>query len=599
MAIYSSTFDDQENKQAPCVPVRRKNRHPLKLVNPAPQATNSKRVTTRNSLLGGSQKPKVSYSSRLDSAPWATFDERSTHKERLNSSFRLKSSLAEDTLGFKKLISEYRSTEKSPSRMLAPPTTPSTVSCNSPEVPFDTPDGTMEHEDSESEESVSDSPIDHQVDTSPGKPSNPPSAPALPLKAASTDAAAFEFPTRGEAPSAPDFSESMDSETVNQIIAGMMPSPISSKNPVRDLGNLSQTFQDKMAECEEESEQEMRQSLEERITACEDAAQVPTVKEEAPAKEESSKPETPRKVGFGLADDVRVFSRTTEELNHMLEELSIASISTDDCSADMEVSLASATGEKDKSSSEAGCFPVFETAGANMGIPEESMVSVDHVKFPSLADRDTSVISYNQEEIKSIVDEFIDSHTEDNSVGAPNESLYKSEVSPYRFIHLDCGGPRADSETEMSKVKGTKDVDSDVVTESIWDEEDTSGMSSTKSTYVEDVKHMISDLSATFARVGSELGLKLGCAGFADCSRNECHRPIPESSMDISWLSPSYGDFDTSISRLDSLPDYEAQPVSRTFSLDMTVIPQVNSMYTQESSMSSRDPKERTQAWSC
>jgi hypothetical protein len=486
-----------------------------------------------------------------------------------------------------KLISEYKSTGKTLARMSTPPTTPSTIGCNSPDVLFATLDGSMECEKSELEESITD--FERQVSARTVSPDD-----------------AFKFLTR-EAPPEPDFLEPKDSETVNQIIAGMMPSRISSKKSVRDLGNLSQPFQDKMAECEEEIEQKMRQAQYERMAACVGTAQVPKVKEEAPAKEESSKP---RNVVFGLVDDVRLFSRTTEELNHMLEELSITSLSTDNCSSeDVEVSFVS-TDEKYESFCHSDSLAVSET-GITMGMPEESMVNVDHAKFPTLAERDAFAI-YKEEDGGEVC---ADLHTGD--IAVVNESGYKLGLSPYCFINVNCTDPRAVSESETSEVKGTKNyvdsdsIVSDFITESKWaEEEKSSGTNSTESTFGEDITHVLSDLRATFAKVGSELGQRLNCSGFINCSKSkyphrskylhrEAHLPYTENAMDISWVSPSYGDFDSTISGLDSLPDYGSTQLSRTFSLDMTAIPNINSMCTRESSMSSRNPNEHNKEQRC
>jgi hypothetical protein len=195
--------------------------------------------------------------------------------------------------------------------MSTPPATLSTIGCNSPAVLFATPDGSMEHEEPELKERITDSPILHLSETSPaGKPSNHPLVTAVHARSVVWPDIPFKFLTR-EATPEPDFLKPVASETVNQIIAGMLPSPIAStKKSIRDLGNLLKSFKVKMAagimECEEEIEQgiekggkqEMQHSLSESLATC---------LEKDPAKGGSSKP---RKSHVGLKDEVRVFSCT-------------------------------------------------------------------------------------------------------------------------------------------------------------------------------------------------------------------------------------------------------------------------------------------------
>ena len=336
-----------------------------------------------------------------------TFIRNSHNKERLNSFFQRDgaglSSLAEKTPTAEKLISNDKSIgTRSLNRKSTPPTTPSTVSCNSPDVAFATPDVSMTHDESESEESiiadspikrqldytspdpstvscssnspdvvfatpdvsmeheeseldesVTDSPIERQLDhTSPDKPSNHPSVTAVSTRDVSADRA-FKFSTRAALPKVGLF-EAIDAEIVDNIIAGkyrrghyrrghLMPPRKTSEKTLRDLVKLSRSFQDNMEKCEEGMdqgiEQEMQQLYERLATYSE---KVP------PAKEESSKP---TKVVFGMTDDAQVSSRSTEEFNHMLEEWPITSLSTTgSCDTDVEVSLISATDEKYESS---------------------------------------------------------------------------------------------------------------------------------------------------------------------------------------------------------------------------------------------------------
>ena len=431
--------------------------------------------------------------------------------------------------------------------MSTPPTTPSTVGCNSPDVFFATT--------------------------------------VVSARAVSPNTA-FKFLTR-EAPQEPDFLEpSMYSEPVNQMITGMMPSP---KN----------LFQVKTAEREED----VQHALDERFAAC-DA--------EAPAKEESSKP---RKVVFGNADDVRVFSRTTEVRKHMLEVLPIGSLpfTDDDCSTDVEVSLRSASDKEYESFSHTGSCATSET-GVSMGKPEEATVNWDLAKFRRPADEDDFAMSKAKKkgDKNSVVDrgEFcVDSQTRHSAVVALNKSGRKVEALPCRFIHLDdCSDHQTDSESEISEAKGTKSVHSynivsDFIAEPWKEEEKSRGTNSTDSkSCSEDVKHLLSDIRATFANVGSQLGLgelsqRLSCYG-ANCSDSKYNRhrrkpPFPNSeecTMEISWLSKTHDDIGSTISRLDSLSDYGSSTQdSRAFSLDITAIPKINSMCTLESSKSSKN----------
>jgi hypothetical protein len=466
--------------------------------------------------------------------------------------------------------SEYKSTEKTLARMSTPPTTPSTVGCNSPNVLFATPDSSMEssmeHEESGLEESITDSP--------------------MPARSVSPDAA-FKLLTR-EAPPEPDFLESNDSETVDQTLAGMTPSRISSKTLVRDLCDLSQPFHGKIAKCEEEMIEAdiqqslyiIQQSLDERCTkkmAFRSIVCLPPtlikVKEEAPAEEESGKP---RIVAFGLPDDVRVFTCSNEvtDNHNMLEAWPIYYSSTDDYTTDVEVSLISTADEKYESFSHSASNASYET--------------VDQAKYPSLAD-----LADRRNDIVDGGEVCADSQTGDIAVDALDESGCKLEVSPYRFIN--CTYPRADSASEVKEIESvdSDSIVSDFFTESKRDEEEESrGTNSTHSTFAEDVRHMLSDIGANFAKVGSDISLRLNCStgSFTDCSQckyNRRNTPLPNLD-EMQWLSPSSGDFDRTISILNSFPDYGAPQVSRTFSLDFTAIPTVNSMCTRDSDVSSR-----------
>ena len=506
-----------------------------------------------------------------------TFIKQSNNEEHLNNFFQKDgalSSVAENTPMSEKLISDDKSIGATLNRKSTPPTTPSTVSCNSPDVVFATPDVNMEHDESEIEESDTYSSIESQLDhTLPDKASNHPSVTAVSAGVVSPDSA-FKFPTR-EAPPELDFFEPTDSETVNDIIAGkywrghLMPPPISSKSSVPDLVQLSQSFQDKMAKYEHEIEQEIEQEI-----------RLATYSEEAPAKEESSKPTD------GLADEVRVFSRSTEELNHMLEKWSITSLSpTDNCGTDVEVSLLFTTDEKCESFHDhAGSCAGIETCGVKMGESEELIANVEHAKSPGQADRDPFAISEmaygdKDEERNIIVDRGevrADSQAGHTAIDALNESGDEMKVSPwscfshfddctdpradsesetsevngtkhvdsdslvfdsdslvfdsfiaeevspwYRFSHFDdCIDPRADSESETSELNGTKYVDSDsiisrsIITEessSWWDEEEKSSGTNSIEGPPEDVNHIISYLRAAFAKVGRELDQSLNC----------------------------------------------------------------------------------------
>jgi hypothetical protein len=454
------------------------------------------------------------------------------------------SSVAENNILSEKLISVHQSNEETPARMSTPPTTPSTVGCNSPNLLFTTPDGSMEHEESEIEERITDSPSFRQLETShAGKPSNHPLATAVYSRSIWPDTA-FKFPTK-EATPEPDFRKPVDYETVNQIIAGMVPSPMSStKKSIRDIGNLSKSFQDKMAtdimECEEGIEQEMQQTLSESLATC---------IEKSPAKEEKSS--KPKKVHFGLKDEVREFS-----CNYM----------TDDWTTDMKVSLYPATDEKYESISNKGSCAVSGTGVVMLDRPEDRMVNVDHAKFPGtgLADWDAFAISemllyeHKEEEREIVVDRgelCADSQARHIAVDALNESGRKVEVSPCRFINSirsdHCIDLWANSQFGLLEVKGTKSVDSDSVSDFSdfvadcnWDheEEKSSGPKSTE-TPLSDVDLMISDLSATFTRVTSEIAQKFNCSD-----------PFPdpdEITMGMSWLSPFRGGIDRTISRND------------------------------------------------
>jgi hypothetical protein len=457
------------------------------------------------------------------------------------------SSVAENNILSEKLISVHQSNEETPARMSTPPTTPSTVGCNSPDELFATPDGSMEHEESEIEEHITDSPILCQLETShAGKPSNHPLATVY-ARSVWSDTAS-KFPTREQTTPEPDFRKPVDSETVNQIIAGMVPSPMSStKKSILDLGNVSKSLQAKMAtgimQCEEEIEQvieqEMQQTLSESLATC---------IEEGPAKEESSKP---KKVHFGLKDEVHEFSCTTGVSNHM----------TDNSSMDVKVSLYSATDEKYESFSNKGSCAVSGTGVIMPDKPEDIMVNADHAKFsgPGLADWDAFAISEmllyehkEEERINTIVDgcKLQAGHI---AVDALNESgRNKVEVSPCRFDHFDDVEVSPSQFLHSLEVKGTKSFESDsvsdfsdfIITDCNGDheEEKSSGANSTE-TPLSDVDHMISDLGATFARLTSQIAQKFNCSD-----------PFPdpdEITMGMSWLSPCRGDFDRTISRND------------------------------------------------
>jgi hypothetical protein len=506
----------------------------------------------------------------------------------------LSSSVAENNLLREKLISYYESNEKTPARMSTPPTTPSTVCCNSPDELFDTPDGSMIHEESEIEESITDSPILRQLETSPGEPSKQPFVTAVSARAVSTDIA-FKFLTR-EVTTDPDFLKPEDSETVNEIIVGIIPSPKSSKKSVQDLVNLSKSFLDEMAglmEHEEEIEQGVKQEIQQSLSVSESLV---SCIEKAPVKEESSEP---RNVHFGVKDDVLVaFLRTTGGVNNMLErDRSITCLSTtDDWSTGVKVSLIPATDD------------------VTMAKPEELMtINVDHAKFPGLADRDALVISemvyeYKEEERTIIVDGgelCADSQAGHIAVDAHNESGRKVVVSPCPFVHFNDVGVSscpfmhsiisddytdqwAHSEFEMSDVKGTKSVDSDSVSDfsdfiadCYWDheEEESRGPKSTKKPFSKDIKHMLSDLGEISANVKNELLQIFNCSG---------RSPDPdENAMEKSCLSPCHRVIDRTIDRNDeyywvsdylsaqddfddgSIHDNDSRTVnSRTLSLD-------------------------------
>jgi hypothetical protein len=264
----------------------------------------------------------------------------------------------------------------------------------------------------------------------------------------------------------PDFLKPVASETVNQIIAGMLPSPIaSSKKSIRDLGNLSKSFKVKMAagimECEEEieqgieqgSKQAMQHSLSESLATC---------LEKDPAKGGSSKP---RKSHVGLKDDdVQVFSCTMGVTNHM----------TVDWSADVKASLYSAIDEICKSFSCAVSGPGVIMLGES----EDLVANVDHAKFPAgLAECGAAfaisemVYELNEEERNIIVDggEYCANLQAGHiAVDALNESGRKAEVSTCRLIHSipsdNCTDLCANSQFGLLEVEGTpKYVDSDDV----------------------------------------------------------------------------------------------------------------------------------------
>jgi hypothetical protein len=499
----------------------------------------------------------------------------------------LSSPVAENNLLREKLISYYESNEKKTARVSTPPTTPSTIGCNSSDELFDTPDGSMVHEESEIEESITDSPILRQLETSPGKPSNHPLVTAVSARAVLPHTA-FELLTREVTPD-PEFLEPDKSETVNQIIAGMMPSPKSSKKSVRDLVNLSKSFQDKMAGLMEFGE-EIEQGIQHTLSLSESLA---TCIEKAPAEEESSEP---RNVHLGVKDDVLVFLHTTGVVNHMLEkDTSIACFSTaDDWSTGVKVSLIPATDD------------------VTMDEPEELMVNVDHPKFPGPADRNALAISEmvykREEERRNIIADggelCADSKAGHIAVDALNESGRKAEISPCRFIHFDdvgvsscpfmqsissddCTDPWANSEFEMSEVKGTS-VDSDSVSDfsdfmadCYWDreEEESRGPHSTKTPFSKDIKHMLSDLGVMSAKVKKEIVQIFNCSGpspypdenaIGKSCMSPCHRVIDKTisrNDDYFWVSDylsAQDDFDDG-----SIHDDDSRTVnSRTLSLD-------------------------------
>jgi hypothetical protein len=362
-----------------------------------------------------------------------------------------------------------------------------------------------------------------------------------------------------------------------------------------------------------EVQPEPEHPLNERLGAC---------FEEAPAREESS-----RKVAFGTEEnEVRLFSRTTEERNQMLEEWYKASLlAANDCRTDVEVSLRSTADEKDASFSHTGSCAISKT-GVTMGKLEELMFNLDHAILPGLADRDAFAISEmifgnKEEERTSIVDAgkiSTDSQAGHRAVAARNKIERKAKVSPCRFIDLDCRDPRADSETALSEVNATKSVDSDSIvsdfiteshfkkvkgaksfgtesTMSTWEGEDeSSGTNTTEGLlFADDVRYMLSDLGATFAKAGwCELTQRLySCS--TDCSqtrnrRRETRFPNPDdNTIEISWMSQS-SDVDTTISSLDSSSDYGSVPTqdSPTFCLDVTAKPKINSIRTRETSRS-------------
>jgi hypothetical protein len=519
------------------------------------------------------------------------------------------SSVAEDSEWSEKLHDEQQ------------PTTPSTIGCCSPYCA--TPGGSLEHEESEF--------VEYSINGSfPGKPSNPPSVIAVSARTVSPEIG-FKSPTR-ESLAESDFLKPVDSETVNHLIAGMAPSPKSSKQTVRDYGDLSQSFQNKMThlmEREEEIKQEMKEeTLTERLATCvldhvpksfqdkvtgimeceeemhfisfeQQEIQQPVSEslaisdEEAPGEEESSKPTN---VALGLKDDAEAFSRAANVKNYMLErQRSSTSLPlTDDSSTHVEVSLIYGADEIYESSSHTGACAVSET-GTSMGKPKKSMKNVNHANFTGRGLRHPSALSgkvhaHKGEESNSIVD--------GGGLCATNSHaghLAVDELKHRRFVHLDdveVSPPRLvplDDVFEMSDIRGSWSLESDKVSEFTdfitvrsgnvseftdfitvrsGNEEEKSraasskgassrgntsggnhsggnhsrgnlsrGNTSTETVFSKDVQHMLSDLGATFAKVGSELSQRFSCS-------DSVPDPDAETTIGMEWLSPCHGDID-------------------------------------------------------
>lgn len=126
------------------------------------------------------------------------------------------------------------------------------------------------------------------------------------------------------------------------------------------------------------------------------------------------------------------------------------------------------------------------------------------------------------------------------------------EVSPYCCISVNsCNDPQVDSESEMSEVKGAsyvEDCDRTIVPDIItivskWDKEESSGTNSTEEStfFGEDVKHILSDLGATFAKVGDELVQRLNCSGCINRSQESRYPPrkahLPNSQCNVHLIS--------------------------------------------------------------
>jgi hypothetical protein len=461
------------------------------------------------------------------------------------------------TSASEKLISDDKATETTP------PTTPSTASCNTPRSLFATPDGSMQQEGSES--SHTNSPILRQLETWPDKPSIPPSVTAVSARAVSPDIAQPEL----------DVLESReDSETVNNITAGQMPMPILYKKSVQDLGNLLQSFENKKAdimESTEEIEKAMQHSLFETLA---------NSIIEAPAKEEIS---NPRKVVLG---DVRLFWRTTEEINQMLEEeLSNASTPkpvgsktvnritaglipspTSSKKADImecaeEIHYISFEQEMQQSVCERLATCVEEAPAEEKSSKPRKVAFglVDDVRLflhttgetNQMLEEELSITCLSPRyEYSSEVEVSLITATDENyesghiAVERFNERGRKVEVSPGRFIREDDGtDPWPDSESE------TNSVDSD--DSNYWDDwnEEEKSIATAEIPFSNEVKHMISDLGATFARVGSELGQRFNMSGFTNCDQSNYPGSMKppqlnpdEIKLGMSWLSRCHGD---------------------------------------------------------
>jgi hypothetical protein len=422
------------------------------------------------------------------------------------------SSVAENNLLSEKLISNYISNKKNPSRMSTPPKTPATVGSKSPEAFFATPDGSMEYSESELE------------------------------------------------------------ETVNQIIAGMVPSPMSSRKSFRNLGNVSKSLEEKMAdirEFEEENEQgvkhKMQQSLSGRLATC------------------VGKAFCKKEVG-----NIRKIKRGIEqERKQSKSERSATCFRKASCKKEIGNLKKIKRGieqERQQSKSESLTRHVEKAScKKEIGNLKKIKRGIEQERQQSKSERLATHVG------KASSKKEIDSHRKNVSgvKDDPQAILREMEVAPFVYWdgversitpsiysrRLDDGtDPRTDSQFEMSEVKGTRSFDSDSIsdfssfmTDCNWEHEEEKSRiaNSSASPFSKDVQLMISDLGATFGNARSGL---LQTFNFVD--------PLPDDSnkntMPMSWLSPCQ-----TISRVDSC--YSAFHYGSTPDDDVSVTPSVDS----------------------